>query len=258
MSISTKSAFYYGHTVTNNNAAMDFSEDGVTELQATLNPGSYTLTEYVAEVERALNAAGALNYTVTVNRTTRIITVAASGVFELWIQSGDRASSAAWSLMGFTGGVDLTGLATYAGLTGSGSEFLPQAKLDNYIPKEVWKTKQDAVVNVAAGGIVQAVTFGDVSFYRMNVVLQVNSATPGSPLIDADANGLTKLIAFMDYLITKAPIEFMPDRATRATFDKLILESTATDKQGTEYQLKKIESVAGYYSSGAMVFRVVT
>lgn len=255
MSITTKSVFFYGHTITTNNSSIDFSE-GAGEIQATLNPGSYTLTEFIAEVSRALNVAGALTYTVTVNRTTRFVTIAATGNFELLISTGTRVASSTWTLLGFSG-ADLTGSASYEGTAGSGSEFAPQALLDNYIPKEYWLQKQDAVVSKASSGIVQQLNFGDVRFYQMAINYQTNNNPTGHPDIDLDVAGITNLKNFLEYCITKAPIEFMPDKDTRSTYDKLIIETTPASKDGTEVVLQKLEGVAGYYNSGTLEFRVV-
>lgn len=55
--IRTKSKFYYGHTIDSDNNLLDFKEGAGTELTATLNVGEYSLTDFVTEVARALNAA---------------------------------------------------------------------------------------------------------------------------------------------------------------------------------------------------------
>lgn len=256
MSILTKSAFYYGHTVTTENNAIDFNEGG-SELNATLNIGNYSLTEYAAEIKRALDAAGALTYTVTFNRTTRIITISAGSNFALLTTSGTRAGTSAFSMAGFSG-ADKTGANSYAGSAGSGSEFLPMSRLDDYIPSSLWKGKQDGVVNRAASGRIQAVYFGDVKFFQMNIVNQANDGTTRSGIITANASGLDQLVAFMDYAITKGKMEFMPDVSSRSTFYKIVLESTRQDKNGLEYQLKKIAKAHGYYETDAMVMRDLT
>lgn len=256
MSIQTMSAFYFGHTVTPLNASIDFSEGG-SELQATLNIGDYTLEEYVLEVARALNAAGALTYTASVARATRFITIAATGTFQLLAATGTRIGTGAWDMMGFAA-VDRTGAATYAGTLGSGEQYLPQHLLERYVEPENNIDKNDAVVNESASGKVVVILFGTTQFIEMEIKFATNNVISSvQTQIEYNATGVADLRAMMDYLITKAKIEFMPDRSSRNTFYKLILEKTPQNKAGTAYKLVEKENQFGYYETGLLVFRVV-
>lgn len=256
MSITTRSAFYYGHTITRLNNAIDFSEGGP-ELQATLNNGDYTLEEFLAEVQRALNAAGALNYTVSVNRTTRVITIAASGTFSLLAATGTRIGTGAWSLMGFNA-TDLTSAATYNSQNGAGSEFLPQVIAYGYTPSTHFMDKNDAVVNESAGGLIQVVQFGTNRFLECELQLNTNlTIRTQQPEIENNASGLDDFVDFMNYSVTKAKMEFMPDRANRNGFQKVFLESTEFSKKGTGFKLKEVQKGPGYWNSGRLVFRAV-
>ena len=113
MSLATHSKFYYGFEIDETNQYLDFNE-GSGELSAELEIGLYSFTDYCAELARALNAAGGSTYTVTGNRTTRKITIAATGTFSLLVSSGSHEGTSAFATAGFTG-ADRSGSASYEG-----------------------------------------------------------------------------------------------------------------------------------------------
>ena len=126
MAISTYSSFTYGHTINSENRSISFSEGGL-ELIGLINVGSYSLNEFPAAVSSALNNAGSLEYTTTLDRTNRLLTISAIGVFELLPVTGTSAAISAYPLMGYD--VDVSGAATYIANNPSGSEFIPQKGL---------------------------------------------------------------------------------------------------------------------------------
>jgi hypothetical protein len=258
MSLSTLSKFYYGHTVGATNYAIDFDEGGA-ELQASIAYGDYTITEYLTAVKTALDSAGALTYTVTLNRTTRIITISSTSNFTLRANTGTRATVAAWAMLGYTTVSNKTGASTYAAQNASGSEYIPQALLQEHVPSENWLEKNDAVVNESASGIVQVVYFGDVRFIQFNIMYATNLTVrtiQGS--IENQSGGLTNLRTFMDYITTKSKFEFIPDRDTPATFYKVLLDKTDESKNGISYKLKELKNGPNYFETGKLILRVVT
>lgn len=259
MSLSTKSAFYYGHTVTESNSFLNFDEGGG-ELTATLNVDDYTLTDFAIEVARAMTEAGGQDYTVAVDRDTRVLTVSATSNFDLLTNSGSTAGSAPWDLMGFSTAADKTGTNSYVGDTGSGSEYLPQYWLQQYKPFTSSKRKASASVNTTATGVTEVISFGLEQFMECNIkyATDIDQGT-GNP-IDTNATGYDDLEDFLDYIITKAEIEFMPDKDTRSTFDKCFLESTPTDSKGIGYSIEELfsENLADYYETGLLKFKKVT
>jgi hypothetical protein len=256
MSISTLSAFYFGHTITVANASLDFDEGGP-ELQANLNPGDYTLEEFLGEVKRAMDAVGALTYSVSIDRTTRIITIASTSNFRLRVASGTRFGTTAYTLMGFTG-ADRSGAATYNGNAGSGSEYLPQHKLWDYVSDDDLVEKTDAVVNTSASGKVQVVLFGTTMFIEFKMGFATNKIiSPCQPEIETRTDGVAKLRAFMSYTITKAKFEFMPDRTNRNAFKKVLLERTDESRDGTAFRLSERKYAPGYYDAGKLILRIV-
>jgi hypothetical protein len=259
--ITTKSQFYYGHTISNGangslgNFRIDFDE-GSGPLVATLNPGDYTLTTFALEVKRAMDLVGTLTYTVSVNRNTRILTISATGTFDLLTSTGVSSGTAVWGLLGFTTTADKTGASSYVGELPSGSVYRPQAVLRDYIGKEDNLEKLDAVVNVSVSGVVQTVQFGNVSYFEFNIQPITNLKLNQCNAIDNNPNAVQQARDFFNYAITKAVMEFMPDRDSTNTFSTVILESTSASKQGTAFALETL--AAQVYESGTMKLREIT
>ena len=113
MTIETRSEFIFGHIITTNNRNIPFDEGGP-ELNAQLNVGTYSLTDYVVEVARAMNVVGGQTYTVSVDRATGFITISAPGTFSLLFATGATIGTGNVSLLGFAA-TDLTGSTSYTG-----------------------------------------------------------------------------------------------------------------------------------------------
>lgn len=257
MSLQTFSVFYFGHTITRNNFALDFNEGGP-ELQASLNVGDYTLEEFCSEVKRAMDTVGGQVYTVSVNRTTRLVTISASGNFTLLAGTGSRIGSGVWTLLGYTA-TNKTGTNTYTTENPSGYEFKPQHLLMNHIASAHQVEKNDAVVNESASGIVQVIMFGTVRFVSLNIVHSTNlTIRTIQGAIENQSGGLTNLVAFMEYIITKAKFEYMPDRSNRTSFEKVLLEKTEKSRNGTAFTLEELKDGPGYFETGKLTLRVVT
>lgn len=259
--ITTKSQFYYGQTISNGangslgNFRIDFDE-GAGPLVATLNPGDYTLTTFVLEVKRAMDAAGLLTYTVTADRATRLVTIAATGTFDLLTNTGVSSGTAVWGILGFTTATDRTGASSYSGDLPCGSAYRPQAVLRDYIGKEDNLEKLDAVVNISVSGVVQTVQFGNVSYFEFNIQPITNLKLNQCSAIDNSPNAVQDARDFFNYAITKSVMEFMPDRDSPNTFSTVILESTGASKQGTAYALETLAFQV--YESGTMKLREIT
>ena len=257
MSLTTHSKWYYGFTIDSSNSSLDFSEGG-SEIQATLRVGSYSASEIAEEVAFALNdVASSETYTVTFDRDTRVFTIAATGNFELLVSTGTRVGTSCFSTIGFTGS-DRTGAATYDGNLAAGSEYKTQFILQDYIPSTNSKAANEGTVNISARGEVEVFKFGTKKFMTCSIKYVTNIVT-GSHVIRDDASGLDKFIDFMDFIITKSPIEFMPDENDTATFEKMLLETTEKDSKGLGFEIKEMitQKLPGFYESGKLVFRVI-
>jgi len=165
MSIKTKSLFYYGHLIDETNYAIDFKE-GVTSYAADLPVGDYSLNEFITAVESVLNNTGTLDYVVTVDRETRIITISASGNFQLLISTG-RATTA-FALMGFSGLDTISDNEHIANLA-SGYEWRPQPVAEDYLPKEDNDSYIQPTINESTSGEMESIYFGERRFIEANV-----------------------------------------------------------------------------------------
>jgi hypothetical protein len=257
MSLTTHSKFYFGYEISDEALYIDFDEGGA-ELTAELDIGNYTLTDFADELARALNEAGALTYSVDVNRSTRVLTISATGNFTLRITSGSHLGTTAFGVAGFTG-ADVTGDNEYIGNAGAGSEYVTQFILQSYVSPEDFQEAIYGTVNQSASGAVEVVTFGELRFIEANLKYVTNVSHGATGVIRSDSSGVAKLRTFMQYLTTKAPLEFMPDEDTPATYYSVMLEGTPDDSKGLKYKLKELYSqgLPGYFETGNLKFRVL-
>ena len=255
--LQTKSVFYYGYVIDQNNYQLDFDESGAGPYFAELNVGSYTFESFADEIERALNATlGIANtYTVTEDRLTRTITISATGNFDLLISSGSHASTTVFPLAGFTG-ADITSVTTAEGNNPSGSEYLPQFLLQKYIDPTIFKNPVTSSVNRSANGsVLEIVTFGKTGFVEFNIRYATDIDQGKGNAIETNLSGVSDLISFMDAVTNGETIEFMKDRANRGQKFDILIESTKTNKDGVGYKLKELGSVPGYFETGVLKFR---
>lgn len=256
MSLSTHSKFYYGYTIDRTNYALDINE-GSGEISISIPYGNYTLDEIAAEIEFQLNDFGSLTYTVTVNRSTRKLTIAAGSNFSLLLASGSNAGSSIFSTVGFNGG-DLSGAATYTSDTATGSTYSTQFILQSYRDPAQSKGSRNATVNVSASGDVELFRYGVDEFFEMDFQYITDRAIGTNSPIRENLSGLSDFEALIEHMIGKKPFEFMPDENDPDTFYKLFLESAAGDKNGVSYKLNELYSkgLPGFYNSGVLVMRV--
>jgi hypothetical protein len=256
--IYTFSKWYYGHKVDATNNKLNFNEGGP-ELTATFNIGSYTLSNFVIEIKRALEDVGALTYTVTVNRSTRLITIASTSNFSLLVSTGTNSPTSVFGLVGFTG-ADRTAASTYTGNIASGFEYAPPFKLQNYVDPRRNSQAIESTILEAADGSVQTVSFGNKSFAKMKItyVTDIPMQIPGT-MKPTGVGTVDELIDFMDYAITKSPMEFMEDEDIPSTFYSVILESTGEEKKGTAYELKELfdKNLPDFYETSLLTMRVL-
>lgn len=253
MSINTYSGFTYGHNITEDNNFINFSEGAGPILAAEIEIGSYSLGEFVDAVLNALNSTGSLTYTGSLDRTTRKITLSGSGIFSLYPVSGDQSEVSAFELMGFTS--DLSGLDTYEGDSPSGFFYEPQYWLQQFVDFQDNIKSVSSSVNTSASGLVEAVNWGKIEMMNCNIKYATDILN--QMVIKNNANGVADLRAFMNYIINKYTIEFIPDIGNPSNFTKCILESTQESKDGTAFRLKELyaQKLAYYWETGILVFR---
>lgn len=101
--------------VTGSNDALDFNEDGSTELNATLDSGTYTADDLATEIDTQLTATGgATTYTIAYNPITAkfTITQATGGTFEL-MWNGSNTATSCGDLIGFDISAEDNGATSY-------------------------------------------------------------------------------------------------------------------------------------------------
>ena len=250
------SCFYYGTTVTKNNFSINFTEGGP-EIKGFIKISDYTLQGYALAIAEAMTTYGGQTYTCTVNRTTRKLTISAASNFNLLANTGSQTSIGFWTMAGFTTATDKTGTNTYTTENGAGFEYRPQLIFNKYTALEDYSVKESAVVNMSASGVVQTLQYGDGARMQCNIRGASDVTGTKNDLFYENATGVADLRAFLNYLITKAKIEFMPDNAVRGAYFDILLESTDKDSKGTSFTMKNMDGSNNYFESGLLTFRKV-
>lgn len=258
MSLRSLSKFYYGHSVTQKNRYISFSEGGA-EIVAELRPGNYTLTRFAIEVSRAMSEAGSQDYWPTINRETRRITINADSNFELLCASGTTIGVGAYSLIGFSD-LDRSGSNQYEGDLPSGYEYTPMMLLQSYVPFENFQEFVGSSVNKAINGDAEIISFGRGRFMECNIRYETNKAVGN--LIGAYEQNLNALEDLREFLlaVTEAQkIEFMPDRDQADNYYSCLLDKTTQSGSGTGFKIRELfqEKLPDFYESGLLTFREI-
>lgn len=253
--IQTMSQYYYGHTISTVNNWIDFKEGAGPEISAEFDVGEYSLTDFVTEGARVLNGAGGQTYTVSVDRTTRIITVSAPGPFTFLASSGTNFGRGVWPLIGFS--ADTSSATSHVATSASGYSWRPQYMGQSFVDFLDQQSAIDGVTRVSANGIVEAVKFGTKNIMDVNWKFITNYNQPSGSPVENQANAESNARDFMLYAITKADLEFMPDRDDPDTFTKCLLEATVEDGNGLGFKLKELydQGLVGYWETGLLKFR---
>lgn len=254
MSVFTQSAWIYGHTIDVNNNAINFSELGdPQELLAEIEVGSYSLTDFADAVASAFNSVSSQEYTVTLDRETRKLTISAGNDFELLVTTGQQVAISAWSLMGFS--LDKAGDNSYEADFASGSIYLPQFLLQDFIDFEDDQDVSNSKVNKSASGNnIEVISYGKELKMSCNITLATNIVSQVA--ITSDPQGKDKLRLFMEYASTKAPLEFLENINSFNDFNKCLLNSTPESRDGVGFRLKELYSrgLIGYFETGKLEF----
>lgn len=251
--IQTLSAFNYGHTITANNAAINFIEPNElnVELTANIEQRDYSLGEFVDAIALAMNNVGDLVYSASLDRTTNKITISSTDTFELLPQSGSQANISAFSLIGFD--ADTSGASSYEAPNSSGFKYIPQYFLQNFIDFQDNETSNQAKVNISASGdIVEVVNFGVQN--RMDCEIDFVKDGELAMHINKTNTGLQELRQFLQYIRTKAKIEFIPDKdSPTSNITKCIADRIGRSSDATGFTIRE-DFNRNYFSSGRLTF----
>jgi len=256
MALGTHSSFTYGFQIDSTNRNMNIDEGGG-ELLAQLEIGSFSLDQMKLVIKTALDAIGGQTYTVTIDRTTRRITISASSNFDMLINTGSQSGSSPWSLLGF-GSQDLTSNNLFQGDDPAGSFYEPQFFLQSYVPRGTFKEKISETVNESANGTIEVVSFGTREFIEMSIKFITNLEMDGKIILN-NPSGLDDAIDFLTYITNKNVFEFMPDKSDPDTFETVILESTPGSSKGVGYKLTELtgKNLPNIYEINNIKLRVV-
>ena len=141
------------------------------------------------------------------------------------------------------------------------SECLPMSRAGRELAKNKLSEFEDMVktesstVNTSASGRVEVISYGKVNYMMANIKYATDIVNQG--VIRNNANGVADLRNFMNYIINKYPIEFLPDIDDPNNFTTCILESTALEKKGTAFQLYELygQGLANYWETKELTFR---
>ena len=253
--IYTDSAFWYGIEVTELTDNFIFQDNGPL-VDKKFPTGGYSHADFILSIQTFLNSNSELEYTVTIDRQTRFITISTIENFDLLFgQSGTTIAG----VMGFDS-VDLTGFNSYTSAYPVGEIYLPQFRLQDYVDFDDYEDNNNASVNVSASGVTEVVTFSTSKFMECNIKYANNYEHHLSSAIEENLTGVEDLRRFMSYVIKKENIEFFPDRNDLNTFKKVILEKTRQSSKGTGYKLKELygRGLNGYYETGTLTFKEVS
>jgi len=253
--ITTRSRFFYGTTVTQQNRSIDFDE-GSGEIQATLKVGAYSLTEYAAEWQRALREAGTQAYLVTLNRTTQKLTISAPSAFTLLSDTGSRVGTGAWDMAGIDTSADIVVNTSHTAANIAGERYDTQYPVNEYLAFDDNEVKESGVVSSTPAGIVQQIYFGDGARCEMNIRLITNQNLKCTSPFGYNPNGVSDAKAFLSYLLTKGKVEFMPDLSAPASFFTCYLERTQQDQNALRHQFENMQT-PDVYQTGVLTFREI-
>jgi len=244
-----RSAFIYGYTIDADTQSFYFNEGS--GLQSVVVPvGSYTIGSLATTLQTLLNDTGTLTYTISVNRTTRLYTIAASAAFDLLPTT---TATNIFSILGYT--ADVTGLLTYDSDTITGNVYYPQFALENYLSFANGKESTKGKISVAPSGIVKATDFG---FFRTMTcdfafIGDLNHKD-GAP-VEGNSTGVQDCLDFLDFAVLKNSMDFSYDRTDLNTYDSCFLVSSGKDRTGLGYQLEPIKKLDGMYKLRKLKFR---
>lgn len=238
------------------NNLISFSESGGPEIIAEVEIGTYSALERSNAILAALNIAGTHTYSCVFDRTTNLVTITASGSFQLLGATGTTTSVSLLPHIGFLTDTALGNTAT--GTQEACLKWSPQFPAQNYVPVTNNARAVEAAVNKSASGEVQVVSFGIEKFTKMSFRYITNEKIE-SDFIKSDSEAVNNANAFMLYAIQKKKIEFLYDIENKSDFLVLLLESTPQDQKGTGYELTEMlgQGLVGYFETGLLNFRQV-
>lgn len=256
--INTHSSFLYGFDVNDDNRYLDVVVSSVA-YQVVLDIGSYTADEFISEVQNKLNELQtSVIFTVSLNRSTRIVTISGDGVFDLLVDSGVNAANGAYALLGVPTGSDFLAQTNIVGTSAVGTLYKTQFKLQDFVDKEDNRMARFQTVSKSASGNTTLVKFGNDEMFEFSFKYLTDKLFASGP-IRSQINALSNVRSLMRHMVEKKPVEFMPDENSPNTFYKCILDATSASSDGTGYKIEEQygRGMVGYYEINGVKLRVL-
>jgi len=259
MTIRTIPSFFYVDSITSFNNCIDILEpNGLNiPLVAKIIPGSRSLTALLQETQRALNEPTNNQYSVTIDRETRLVTISSDDTFDLLFDSGSNSFASPFSLLGFSG--DQTGANSYTATSPIGRSFVTQFLPQSFDAFEDNAQSISPAVRESSTGIIEVVSFGRRRFMEMSLkYITNNKRSKGAPVRN-NPIGLEDARSFFEFAITKVDMEFMINKDDPDNFVTVLLEKTPESSTGTAYKLKEMRNrkLIDYFETGNITFRKV-
>lgn len=261
MALKTHSVFYYGLQVTADNRYINFKEGIGAEKLAVLPIGTFSHTKLTEVVAASLNTVSALTWSVTIDRVTRIAALTASSTASLLWLTGTSADKGAHTLLGYAK-LDINNQTTFLGALAVGKEYKPQYILQDYKDKTEKQKLINATVNKSTSkNVVSVQHFGVESFFVFNIKYITNRDVRGSDaFLKNNQSAIEEAKDFLQWIIQKYLVEFMPNENERAIFDRMYLDTAAQDNDGVGYDLIEYTNVdvPGVFETGLLTFTVIS
>lgn len=261
MSLASHSVFYYCQEVTNDNRYINFKEGAGLEKTAVVPVGTYSLTKLLQVVSAALNSASSIDWAVTVDRSTRIVTIVADSTASLLWATGLNSTQNIAALIGHAP-VDVLNVLTFTGVNASGFEYRPQYKLQDYKDNTMTRKLVNPTVNKSSSKQKVSVQyFGVEEMFKFNIKYVTNRDVSGSDdFYKNNSQAVEELKAFLNFIMLKNVIEFMPDENTPNTFFRMYLDSGAQNGDGTGFEIVEYvdRDMPNFFETGLLTFTLVT
>lgn len=251
MGIKTRPIFYYISAITKDNKNLDFDE-GSGELNASVTIGAKSVEQLMLAVQKAMNAKGNQEYTVSFDRDLRFVTISAASNFDLLATTGTSGFSIL-STLGFL--TDKTGSNSYTSDLPIANTYTPQFLLQDWVAPENNKEGIEPSVQESANGELEVLTFGDRSFFEFNIRFINEFQHAPNSVIETDTNAIQNARNFLDFCTSRSPLELMRDRSDRNSFETIRLERTRSDRSGVGFDLREMRGLQDWFETGTLVFR---
>lgn len=244
----------YGLEITEQNMFLNFRDvDG--DFTINLKPNSYTHTCLIKELNKLMFGLEK-DVVFSFDRSTGRVSISTTTQLDLLIGSG--VTYTMFPLLGFTGGVDQTGLTEYLADESMGEKYVVQFCPQSLLRCEDNKRLKDATVTESISGKYECFHCGEESFFEFNLRF-ITDVKQDCFFMYSNPTGVQDARDLFDYMICKRSVELTPDCDFRDEFYTVVLDQTPESKNGTGYELKEMyaQGLCGYYETGILKFKCI-